>query len=226
MPRRNWDSVYFAVTFGIRNLIFRPFGGIRVMHGEQVPMEGALIVAANHTSFGDPPVVACATGRRLNFMAKAELFKPPIFGSLIRRLGAFPVHRGEADTEAIRHTLDLLAEGEAVLVFPEGGRGDGKTLQPANKGVTLLARKSGAQVIPVGLCDTDKWLPYGAKLPKRQRVTASFGVPFSFADFETKYGREAKDMFGKILMERIAELMREGGREIVTAPATSSTPEG
>lgn len=226
MPRRNWDPAYFAVTFGIRNLIFRPFGGIRVMHGERVPMEGPLIVAANHTSFGDPPAVACATGRRLNFMAKAELFKPPIFGPLIRRLGAFPVHRGEADTEAIRHTLDLLAQDEAVLVFPEGGRGDGKTLQPANKGVTLLARKSGAQVIPVGICDTDKWLPQGSKFPRRQGVTVSFGAPFSFVDVESKYGREAEDMFGKILMERIAELMREGGREIVTAPALSPSSEG
>ncbi len=181
-------------------------------------MSGPVIVAANHTSFGDPPVVACATTRRLNFMAKSELFKPFLFGSLIRRIGAFPVHRGEADTEAIRMTLDLLKDGEAVLVFPEGRRGGGLELLPANKGVTLLARKSGAPVLPVGVCNTDKWLPHGAKFPRRTRLTVNFGVPFTYSEI----GENAKEKFGEVLMERIAELVREGGREVTLSAAESS----
>jgi 1-acyl-sn-glycerol-3-phosphate acyltransferase len=214
---RNFDPIYAFVRFTVRNLVFRPFGGIRAVHTERIPMEGALIVAANHTSFADPPLVACSQTRRLRFMAKAELFKP-VFGAIIRRVGAFPVHRGEADMEAVRTTLRLLAEGEAVLVFPEGARGDGKTLRPANKGVTLLARKSGAKVLPVGICDTDRWLPAGAKLPRRKRLTIVFGEPFTYADIEAAHGEAAKEQFGLELMSRIAALVREGGRDILVAP--------
>jgi 1-acyl-sn-glycerol-3-phosphate acyltransferase len=202
---KNYQPLYFSITFLVRNLVFRPFGGIKVLHGDRVPMSGAVIIAANHTSFADPPVVACATGRRMNFMAKSELFKPPVFGPLIRKVGAFPVHRGEADTEAIRKTLSLLADGEAILVFPEGGRGDGKTLQPANKGVTLLARKSGAAVLPVGIVGAQKWLPHGAKFPKRQRITVNFGKPFTYSQ-----ASEEGD-FGKVLMMRIVDLIAEAG---------------
>jgi 1-acyl-sn-glycerol-3-phosphate acyltransferase len=215
---KNADPVYFAVLNFVRHIIFPPFGGVRVLHRERMPMEGAVIVAANHASFADPPVVAISTNRRLNFMAKSELFKPPIFGPLIRRIGAFPVHRGVADTEAVKHTLALLADGEAVLVFPEGGRGDGKTLGEANKGVTLLAMKSGAPVLPVGVAGSHKWLPQGAKFPRRVRLTVSFGEPFTFAEVQEQHGKEARDMFGKILMEKIAELVREGGQEVNTTP--------
>lgn len=177
-------------------------------------MEGAVIVAANHASFADPPVVAISTNRRLNFMAKAELFKPPFFGPLIRRIGAFPVQRDVADTAAVKHTLALLADGEAVLVFPEGGRGDGKVLGEANKGVTLLAMKSGARVQPVGIAGSHLWLPQGAKFPRRVRLTVSYGEPFTFADVQASHGKEAREAFGSILMEKIAELVREGGQEI------------
>jgi 1-acyl-sn-glycerol-3-phosphate acyltransferase len=196
------DPVYSSVRWFVRNCIFRPFGGIRTLHEDRIPKEGAVIVAANHTSFADPPVVACSQNvRQLNFMAKSELFKPPLFGPLIRRLGAFPVHRGEADTEAIRKTLSLLAQGKAVLVFPEGTRGDGKTLGEANKGVTLLARKSDALVLPVGICGAREWLPPGAKLPRRHTITVSFGEAY----------RPKRDGFEADLMGRISVLVREGG---------------
>jgi 1-acyl-sn-glycerol-3-phosphate acyltransferase len=214
---KNADPVYFAVLNFVRYCIFPPFGGVRVLHRERMPMEGAVIVAANHASVADPPVVAISTNRRLNFMAKAELFKPPVFGPFIRRIGAFPVHRGVADTEAVKHTLALLADGEAVLMFPEGGRGDGSTLGEANKGVTLLAMKSGAPVLPVGVAGTHKWLPAGAKFPRRVKLTVAFGEPFTFADVQSEHGKEARNMFGIILMERIAALVREGGQEVATS---------
>jgi 1-acyl-sn-glycerol-3-phosphate acyltransferase len=149
-------------------------------------------------------------------MAKAELFKPPVFGPLIRRIGAFPVHRGVADTEAVKHTLALLADGEAVLVFPEGGRGDGKTLGEPNKGVTLLAMKSGAPVLPVGVAGSHRWLPQGAKFPRRVRLTVAFGEPFTFAYIQRGHGTDARNAFGPIIMEKIAVLVREGGQEVAT----------
>lgn len=214
---KNADPVYFIVLNLVRYGVFPPFGGVRVLHRERMPMQGAAIVAANHASFADPPVVAVSTNRRLNFMAKAELFKPVLFGPLIRRIGAFPVHRGVADTEAVKHTLALLADGEAVLVFPEGARGDGKTLGEANKGVTLLAMKSGVSVLPVGIAGSHRWLPHGAKFPKRVRLTVAFGEPFTFEDVQREHGTDARNRFGAILMEKIAQLVREGGQEVSTA---------
>ncbi|MDQ2985501.1 MAG: 1-acyl-sn-glycerol-3-phosphate acyltransferase [Armatimonadota bacterium] len=211
---KNADPIYFAVLNFVRYGVFLPFGGVRVLHGERMPMSGPVILAANHASFADPPVVAVSTNRRLNFMAKAELFKPPVFGPLIRRIGAFPIQRDVADTAAVKHTLALLADGEAVLVFPEGGRGDGKTLGEANKGVTLLAMKSGAPVLPVGIAGTHLWLPQGAKFPRRARLTVAFGEPFTFSAVEGRHGKDARNAFGDILMEKIAELVREGGQEV------------
>lgn len=213
---KNADPVYFTVLNLVRYGVFPPFGGVRVLHGERMPMEGPVIVAANHASFADPPVVAVSTNRRLNFMAKAELFKPPVFGPLIRRIGAFPVHRGVADTEAVKHTLALLADGEAVLVFPEGGRGDGKTLGEPNKGVTLLAMKSDAPVLPVGVAGSHRWLPPKAKFPRRVRLTVAFGETFTFADMQRSHGTDARNAFGPALMRKIAELVREGGQEVTT----------
>lgn len=174
------DSVYRSVRWLVRNLVFQPLGGFRVEGIENVPRRGPLIVAANHVSFADPPAVACAMPRPVRFMAQAGLFRPPLFGPLIRRLGAFPVHRGEPDKAAIRRAIELLDEGWALLIFPEGQRGDGKHLGEANRGVELLAKKSGAPILPVGIIGTRRWLPKGAKLPRPTRITVRFGHPFAW----------------------------------------------
>jgi len=176
------DAVYRSLRWLVRNFIFQPLGGFRVEGLENVPPTGPLIVAANHVSFADPPAVACAMPRPVRFMAHAGLFRPPLFGPLIRRLGAFPVHRGEADKAAIRRALELLDEGWALLIFPEGRRGDGKRLEEANRGVELLARRSGAKILPVGIIGTLRWLPKGAKIPHPTRITVRFGEPFEWSD--------------------------------------------
>jgi len=197
----------------VRVFFFRLLGGYRVLHHERVPTSGPLILAPNHVSFADPPAVGCACKRPLRFMAQAELFRPPIFRSIIRALGSFPVRRGEADTAAIRKAIEILEAGGAVLVFPEGRRGDGKTLLPANKGVTLLASKSGAKIVPVGIAGTLKRLPKGAKLPKICKVTVCFGEPFTFQELEQVHGREkAKVEFPIVLMQKIADLLAEAGQ--------------
>lgn len=200
---------------------FKLFGGFRILHLGRLPKNGAVIIAPNHVSFADPPAIACSADRNLRFMAQAELFKPPIFRNIIRLLGSFPVKRGGADSQAIRMALEILGTGQALLIFPEGRRGDGKNLLPANKGVGLLASKSGAQIVPVGICNTNVRLRKGAKFPKRSLVTVVYGEPFTYQEIEEQFGREkAKSEFGKILMSKIAELMREGGQEINTASET------
>lgn len=201
---------YWSVRNLVRTLFFVGGGGFRVLGAERVPLEGAVIVAPVHVSTLDPPAVACGLPRMLAFMAKAELFRVPVFGPLIRSLGAFPVRRGEGDTEAIRMTLKLLGEGRAVLVFPEGTRGDGQRMLPVNRGVAMLAKRSGAMVLPVGLAGTAKRLPRGGSFPRFGRVTVCFGEPFRYSEVAGT-GKEQERAFGAELQSRLLIACREAG---------------
>ncbi|HOB88057.1 MAG TPA: lysophospholipid acyltransferase family protein [Bacillota bacterium] len=144
---------------------------------ESVPSQGGVILAANHLSGLDPIVVGCALDRRVRFMAKHELFDNPILGFLIRSLGAFPVRRGKDDKDAFRTALEVLRSGEVLGIFPEGTRSAEGRLQKAYSGAAVLAEKTGAYLVPVGIIGTDKIMRKGAFLPKAGRVIVRFGEP-------------------------------------------------
>jgi 1-acyl-sn-glycerol-3-phosphate acyltransferase len=196
----------------LARIYFKLMGGFEVLHQDRVPDSGPVILASNHVSFADPPACGAASARSLRFMAQAELFKPPVFGPLIRALGAFPIRRGEADTEAIRTALDTMAKGGALVVFPEGSRGDGRKLSKPLKGLALIAKKSGAQVVPVAVCGSFKMLPKGAKFPRRSKIKVIFGRPFTYASVAVQTSQEpASEQFGTYLMSEIQRLLAEGG---------------
>ncbi|GMV35878.1 MAG: 1-acyl-sn-glycerol-3-phosphate acyltransferase [Fimbriimonadales bacterium] len=191
--------------------LFAAAGGLEWVHEERVPESGPLIVAPNHLSFADPPAVGSATHRPLCFMAKKQLFVP-VVGRVLRMVGAFPVDRGSADLAAIRKAQSLLRAGEAVLVFPEGTRGDGKSLGEPNQGVALLAKLTSAPVIPVAVVGSDRFLPRGAKLPRRAKISVVWGEPFTYASVaEGLEEKEARRRFALTLMERIRDLAAERG---------------
>lgn len=216
--RGNWW--YRLVRWTARVFGFGPLGGVRTLHPERVPMAGSLLVAPVHLSWLDPPLVACAQPRALCFMAKEQLFKPPIFGPLIRSVGAFPVRRGTNDTESIKRAIEMLREGRAVLVFPEGTRGDGRQMLPIAAGVSLLARRTGATVLPIGISGTEKAWPKGRKLPRRARLTVAIGHPFSYDEVAGADDREGRERFAQELGRRIAEACREAGLPIIDAPSS------
>jgi 1-acyl-sn-glycerol-3-phosphate acyltransferase len=197
-------------------LAFEALGGLRVVGAERVPLEGPLVVAPNHVSLLDPPIVGCASPRALCFMAKEELFRVPILGPLIRSLDAFPVRRGEGDTEAIRRAVGLLKAGHAVLVFPEGTRGDGEELLPISPGVAMLAKRTEAVVLPVGIVGTHVVWPKSRRGLRRARMTVVFGEPFRFSDIPG-----GRDAFAGELAARIAAACREGGLAVKAAPGSS-----
>lgn len=225
-------GLWFRFARGVvRHVVMRLLGGYRRRHAERVPMIGPLIVAPVHFSFIDPPLVGCAMPRALRFMAKEELFRAPVFGPLIRSVGSFPVRRGAGDVEAIKLAIELLKAGNAVLVFPEGTRGDGRTLQPINQGVALLAKRSGAPVLPVGVSGTERVLPRGAKFPRRRRMTVVFGEPLRYADVTGDLpDRVARERFGEELARRLIALTREAGLELRTSsdtgPSRGPRPDG
>jgi len=118
-----------------------------------VPMDGPLIVACNHRSYLDPPMLGTYCPRPLAYMAKAELFDIPLLGAAIRAVGAYPVDRAGSSMAAIKRSLEVLRAGGAIGIFPEGTRNLDGTVQ-AREGVALLASLSKAPVVPAALVGT------------------------------------------------------------------------
>lgn len=157
-------------------------GGARIEGVEHLPRTGPFILVANHCSQADPPLLGWATGyqigRVVHFMAKEEMQRWPVIGWLADRSGVFFVRRGEGDRASQRTALALLAKGEPIGIFPEGTRSRDGRMREARPGAALLAIRSGAPIIPVGIAGTHRMFPGRSKLPRRTRVTFRIGRPF------------------------------------------------
>lgn len=200
---------------GLVRLLFRLWGGLTVVGLKNVPLKGPVLIAPVHVSHLDPPLVGSVTRRWLRLMAKEELFKVPVLGPLIRSLGAYPVRRGQSDAATIRQTLDWLNQGWAVLVFPEGTRGDGVTMGRIQSGLAMLAKRTGAAVVPVGIGGTVGMMPRGRSWPKRSRVKIVYGKPFTYQDVVDSAGKEStRDAFVTVLQSRLLDVSREAGLEL------------
>ncbi|MBL8059481.1 MAG: 1-acyl-sn-glycerol-3-phosphate acyltransferase [Chthonomonas sp.] len=211
---------YRAVRWFVRSVVLNILGPVRVMNEENEPLVGPVIVAPIHLSYLDPPLVACCMRRAITFMAKEELFKPGL-GALIRSLGAFPVQRGAGDTEAIRIALKLLEEGRAVLLFPEGTRGDGVKMGKLTAGVAMLARRTGARVFPIGIRGCEKVWPRHQKWPRRSPITVVFGAPMTYAEVVADpKDKEGRERFNAELERRLLALNEEAGLPLKTASKT------
>ncbi len=198
-------------------------GGVRSLHEERIPMDGPVIFAPSHFSMLDPPLISCGMRRQITFMSKRELFSVPVLGWLIRSLGAFPVSRGSGDKEAIKMAISLLNEGKALLMFPEGKRGYGKQMYPITSGILMLARKTGALVVPVGIHGTQIVLPIGKKFPKRHRMTINFGTPIDYKLMATELGEsQAKTQFNLVLEASLIDLCKEMGLIILPSDKSES----
>lgn len=200
-----------ALTRVVFRLLFR----LRSIGAENVPRDGAVLLASNHVSLLDPPAVGAGVARRLHYMAKAELFRLPLLGALIRRLNAYPVEREGADAAALRHALLLLREGQGLLVFPEGTRGDEGRLQRGRAGAGMLAALSEAPVVPVYVEGTGRALPRGASRLHRARVTVRYGPPLRF---QRGRGKHRYQEISEEIMAAIGRLKAEADLASTPAP--------
>lgn len=180
-------------------------GGVTAKGRENVPVSGPAIIAANHIAHTDPPLIAITNKRPVTIMAKEELFKVPVLGPYIDHLGMFSVKRGTADRVALRMALDRLAQGRVVVIFPEGTRGDGITLQPPERGMGLIAVKSGAPVIPTCIYGTEKMMTKGKAGIHRAKVGVTYGAPILPQSFS---GRTAGDDLSAAVMAAIEEMRK------------------
>lgn len=206
-------SYYSAVRFLVSG-IFRVATGWEVTGRERVPAAGALVIASNHISFWDPPLVGAALPRECHFLAKEELFATPLLGSLIRSLNAIPIRRGLADLSGMSRAIEVLKGGEALLMFPEGSRMRDGELHPARPGVGMMAVNADAMILPSYISGSGK---PGKWWNRSSRVRISFGSPRNWRemagpDADLKPGRALYQRIGDEVMREIAEL-RAGQRK-------------
>lgn len=202
----------------------------------EVPREGPLIIVSNHASNLDAPVIGAwlipRLGRRIHWLGKKELFNWPIIGWVATQGGVHPVERGVADVEAFRLAQRILDEGQILFVFPEGTRSKDGALQRGHDGVAVLASRSGAPVLPLGIAGSDRVWPRGQRLPHPGgRVTVHVGSTFRPAD-ELPPGTSrsaAKPLVTDLIMRRIAALLpprQQGIYAPVQEPSTEERREG
>ncbi len=184
----------FLLLKGFLRFVSKLLFFVKVEGYESVPEEGAIIFAANHTSFWDPVVLVSCTKRRMRTMAKKELFENKFLKPFLKIAGAFPVARGTNDITAIKTALSALKNGEVFTIFPSGTRIKGDDAQSAKAGVALISSRAKTPVIPIAIC--------GGFKPFR-RVTLRFGKPMELipADGKKATSEELQNFADSIMAE-------------------------
>ena len=167
--------MFYSVVSSIALFLFRIFLRLEIEGRENIPKDGPMLLACNHISLLDPPVVGASCTRPVHWMAKEELFVP-VLGTIYRWLGAFPVKRGTADRAAIKFGIDILKNNEVLAIFPEGTRSKTGALGKAAPGALMMAGKARATIVPACIIGSD--IKRQGKLwPK---VKVKFGKPIEF----------------------------------------------
>jgi len=173
------EFVYKVVKGFLRLFCFAYFR-VKVRGADQVPKSGRIILAPVHRSFIDFLIVGTTiTNRKVFFMAKDDLWKSRILGSLLVSFGAFPVNRDGADRLALDRAQAVLENDEALIMFPEGTRRSGPVVENLHEGAVFLAARTGSYILPVGVGGTSASMPKGAKIPRPVKVTLLVGDPIA-----------------------------------------------
>ena len=144
---------------------------------ENIPASGGVIVAANHRSILDVPLLSYAIGRESRFPAKPELFSHPLLARFLLSLGGFPIARGEGDRKALSFSERVIREGGVLAIFPEGTRSRDGHLQSFHRGVALLAMSAQVPIVPAAITGSGASFPPGAFFPRPAKISIRFGPP-------------------------------------------------
>ena len=200
----------------LQRLTLRMFADWKVVGRENVPPMGPLIVVANHQSNFDPPLLGASLPRRIWFLAKDTLFQAPLANWFLRSYGAFPLNREGADMRAFRWALSQLAQGEVVVVFPEGTRSNG-SLQKALPGVAQLALKADVPLLPVGITGTQRIGSWMRVFNPTGRIRVNIGTVFSLPSIDGRLNAEVIDSLTDSIMHKIAALLPDEYKGVYSA---------
>jgi 1-acyl-sn-glycerol-3-phosphate acyltransferase len=195
-----------------------------VVGREHVPMTGGAIVVANHLNNADPPMIQRALPRYVTFMAKKEMIDAPVIGPLFRAWGAFPVKRGEADLGAVREACRVIERGDVLMMFPEGTRSRTGRLGAGHPGTALIARRTGAPIVPVAITGTEgiAWPGVFVRPRSVKRIRVTIGEPFVLGDATRGAGAMQRD--ADEIMRRIAAMLPPEYAGVPTDEVAASQP--
>ncbi len=211
------NPIYY-IGWLIFRVMYATYFHWRVFNPERVPLKGGVIIASNHASFLDPPLVGSGLRRPMNYLARASLFRYPGIGWLLRKWNSVPVDRDGGGASGLKAILDRLLDGGAIILFPEGTRTKDGKLQPARSGIGLTVIKSEAVVIPVRTfgtfeCYSPKW-----KFHLPIQLAVKYGQPMKFevlrAEAKTCTKPRLKQIYQEVadeIMVEIAKLERKAG---------------
>jgi 1-acyl-sn-glycerol-3-phosphate acyltransferase len=186
----------------IARLLFRP----SITGRENIPLDGPVLIAPIHRSNLDFAFTLFMSPRKVFFMAKDSIFRVPLLGPLVTHLGAFPVKRGSADRESMGLAEEVLRQGHALVLFPEGTRKEGREVMTLHDGAMFVAARTGATVVPVGIGGSDRAMPLGAKFPRPLKIRIVVGKPVSPPVAEGRVSRSqvsAKSEELRVALEKV-----------------------
>jgi 1-acyl-sn-glycerol-3-phosphate acyltransferase len=187
--------------------LFRFYFRWEIYNAERVPLQGPVILAANHASFLDPPLVGASLHREINYLARASLFRFPVIGSILRGVNAVPVERDGGGAAGLKAILDRLLAGGGIILFPEGTRTRDGKLQPARSGIGLTVIKSSAPVVPVRVFGTYEAQGRHIRIPRPVKVKVKFGQPMLFEAFRAEAKACPKPRLKQIYQQVADEIM-------------------
>ena len=210
------NPVYFLGWCFFRT-VFKLYFRWRVFNPERVPLEGPVILASNHASFLDPPLVGAGLKRGINYLARENLFRFPVMGWVLRNWQVVPVDREGGGARGLKAILDRLLDGGAIILFPEGTRTRDGKLQPARSGIGLTVIKSDAPLVPVRVFGTFEAYGRQMRFPRPRRVAVKYGQPMRFEQLRAEARVCAKP--------RLKEIYQQVADEILGAIATLEARE-
>ncbi len=198
-----------SALYGCLWLLSRAIGWLcfRYRAVGSVPQQGGFLIASNHASYLDIPLLGCGIPRRVWYLGRHDLFTAPWLNGLLQALGWIPLRIGRLDRDAFGKAVSHIQAGKLVVIFPEGGRTMTGALKPGKPGIGVIVAQTGCQVVPAYIEGTFEVLPPGASWPSFHRVTVAYGAPIDFSsDTARLEGKAFYRHVSRTVMAKIAEL--------------------
>ncbi len=197
----------YALVRGLFVVLFKLFGRVQVVGAEHVPSTGAFVLAPVHRSNVDFALTSLVAKRPMRYMGKDSIWRSRLLGRFVSMLGAFPVHRGSADRDALRACIDIVDGGSPLVMFPEGTRQTGPDVEELFDGTAYVAAKARVPIVPMGIGGSEAMMPKGAKLPRPSKLVLLVGEPILPPE-PTEGGRMPRSAVGALTTQLHGELQR------------------
>jgi 1-acyl-sn-glycerol-3-phosphate acyltransferase len=216
-------------TGGVLRLAAAIFARVKVEGLEHLPESGPILVICNHCSNADGMLlmgfIVPEIGRRMTWLGKEEALRWPVFGAGMRANGVVGVRRGAGDLEAFKQAKSVLDDGNVLTIFPEGTRSPTGALQPAKDGATVLAVRSGAPILPIGIAGSQRFWPKGKLLPRPfKRMTVRVGEPFTLSMPKVADRHESLRLATNEMMSHVAALLPPEQRGVYSETVEGAEP--